>query len=162
MFNRRLLSVVNMDPQYMAVNDGSEQATGRGSGRDRTRPEDQTPWRERGQTRKFKVKGRLLDRQVDKTEVDLGEDWDEKGGSANLQQYNHRTPYMNMTFAPLERRIDMAMFRAMFASSSRQARQFVIHGAVKVNGHVVRIRQTAHSASEAALRRALADLYPHR
>ena len=46
-------------------------------------------------------------------------------------------PYMQMTYAPLERRLDTAVFRAMFASSSRQARQFVIHGAVKVNGKQV-------------------------
>ncbi|KAL8724874.1 MAG: hypothetical protein Q9166_007703 [cf. Caloplaca sp. 2 TL-2023] len=45
-----------------------------------------------------------------------------------------KTPYMNMTFAPLERRLDTAIFRAMFASSTRQARQFVVHGYVKVNG----------------------------
>lgn len=43
-------------------------------------------------------------------------------------------PYMQMTYAPLERRLDTAIFRAMFASSIRQARQFVIHGSVKVNG----------------------------
>ncbi|KAI9824408.1 MAG: mitochondrial 37S ribosomal protein nam9 [Thelocarpon impressellum] len=45
-----------------------------------------------------------------------------------------RTPYMNMTYAPIERRLDTAIFRALFASSTRQARQFVVHGAVKVNG----------------------------
>ncbi|KAI9672534.1 MAG: mitochondrial 37S ribosomal protein nam9 [Caeruleum heppii] len=45
-----------------------------------------------------------------------------------------RTPYMQMTYAPLERRLDTAIFRALFASSARQARQFVIHGNVKVNG----------------------------
>ncbi|KMU81071.1 hypothetical protein CISG_02450 [Coccidioides immitis RMSCC 3703] len=45
-----------------------------------------------------------------------------------------RRPYMQMTFAPLERRLDVAIFRAMFASSTRQARQFVVHGAVTVNG----------------------------
>ncbi|KAJ5189732.1 hypothetical protein N7491_008223 [Penicillium cf. griseofulvum] len=44
------------------------------------------------------------------------------------------TPYSHMTFAPLERRLDVAIFRALFASSARQARQFVIHGAVTVNG----------------------------
>ncbi|WEW61763.1 hypothetical protein PRK78_007257 [Emydomyces testavorans] len=44
------------------------------------------------------------------------------------------TPFMQMTFAPLERRLDVAIFRAMFASSARQARQFVVHGAVTVNG----------------------------
>ncbi|RDW79659.1 hypothetical protein BP6252_04297 [Coleophoma cylindrospora] len=45
-----------------------------------------------------------------------------------------RIPYMHMTYAPMERRLDTAVFRALFASSARQARQFVIHGKVKVNG----------------------------
>ena len=49
-----------------------------------------------------------------------------------------RTPYMNMVYAELERRLDTAVFRAMFASSARQAREFVIHGWVKVNGKKVR------------------------
>lgn len=45
-----------------------------------------------------------------------------------------KTPYMHMTFHPLERRLDTAIFRALFASSTKQARQFVVHGGVKVNG----------------------------
>ncbi|ORY11033.1 hypothetical protein BCR34DRAFT_484732 [Clohesyomyces aquaticus] len=44
------------------------------------------------------------------------------------------TPYMQMTYFPIERRLDTAVFRALFASSVRQARQFVCHGLVKVNG----------------------------
>lgn len=48
------------------------------------------------------------------------------------------TPYMQMTYFPLERRLDTAIFRALFASSVRQARQFVVHGLVKVNGKKVR------------------------
>lgn len=47
------------------------------------------------------------------------------------------TPFMQMAFAPLERRLDTAIFRALFASSARQARQFVVHGAVTVNGKKV-------------------------
>ncbi|CAJ2512304.1 Uu.00g053190.m01.CDS01 [Anthostomella pinea] len=47
------------------------------------------------------------------------------------------TPYMQMTFSPMERRLDIAVFRAMFASSARQAKQFCVHGAVKVNGKVM-------------------------
>jgi ribosomal protein S4 len=47
------------------------------------------------------------------------------------------TPYTNMVYAPIERRLDTAIFRALFASSTRQARQFVVHGAVKVNGKKV-------------------------
>ena len=49
-----------------------------------------------------------------------------------------KTPYMQMAFAPLERRLDTAIFRSLFASSARQARQFVVHGAVKVNGKKVK------------------------
>ncbi|GAP85973.1 putative 30S ribosomal subunit protein [Rosellinia necatrix] len=96
MFNRRLLSVVDMDTRYMAKHDGSELAAGRGSGR------EQPPR------------------------------WNK------LLPGNHvSTPYMQMTFAPMERRLDIAVFRAMFASSARQARQFCVHGAVKVNGKVM-------------------------
>ena len=50
-----------------------------------------------------------------------------------------RTPYLNMTYAPIERRLDTAIFRALFASSTRQARQFVVHGYVNVNGKKVSI-----------------------
>ena len=49
------------------------------------------------------------------------------------------TPYMQMAYYPLERRLDTAIFRALFASSVRQARQFVVHGLVKVNGKKVRL-----------------------
>lgn len=48
------------------------------------------------------------------------------------------TPYMQMAYHPTERRLDTAIFRALFASSTRQARQFVVHGQVKVNGKKVR------------------------
>ncbi|KAF1811858.1 alpha-L RNA-binding motif-containing protein [Eremomyces bilateralis CBS 781.70] len=44
------------------------------------------------------------------------------------------TPYMQMVYHQLERRLDTAVFRAMFASSIRQSRQFVARGLVKVNG----------------------------
>lgn len=77
-----------MDHRYLAKFDGSEQATGRGSGVDESEA-------------KMPVK---------------------------------KTPYMHMTFFPLERRLDTAIWRALFASSVNQARQFVVHGWVKVNG----------------------------
>ncbi|TGZ84398.1 alpha-L RNA-binding motif-containing protein [Ascodesmis nigricans] len=51
------------------------------------------------------------------------------------------TPYMLQTYAPLERRLDMAVFRAMFASSAIQARQFVVHGFVEVNGQKMKYPQ---------------------
>lgn len=55
-----------------------------------------------------------------------------------------KTPYMNMVYAPMERRLDTAIFRALFASSTRQARQFVVHGAVKVNGKKVGVFLREH------------------
>ncbi|CCH40758.1 37S ribosomal protein NAM9, mitochondrial [Wickerhamomyces ciferrii] len=43
------------------------------------------------------------------------------------------TPVLLQTYAVLEKRLDFALFRAMFASSVRQARQFILHGNVFVN-----------------------------
>jgi len=48
-----------------------------------------------------------------------------------------KTPYMQMTYWPTERRLDTAIWRSLFASSVSQARQFVVHGFVKVNGKPV-------------------------
>ncbi|EGW34256.1 uncharacterized protein SPAPADRAFT_59680 [Spathaspora passalidarum NRRL Y-27907] len=44
------------------------------------------------------------------------------------------TPMVLQTFSPLEKRLEIAIFRAMFASSVRQARQFIMGGHVSVNG----------------------------
>jgi len=82
-----------MDHEYLAGNDGSEQAAGRGLGADVPPGKKPKPY--------------------------------------------PKTPYMNMVYAPTERRLDTAIFRALFASSTRQARQFVVHGNVKVNGKKV-------------------------
>ncbi|KAJ5937209.1 hypothetical protein N7454_004864 [Penicillium verhagenii] len=61
------------------------------------------------------------------------------GLQSEEKPFNTRlVPYTQMAFAPLERRLDVAIFRALFASSARQARQFVIHGAVTVNGQKMR------------------------
>lgn len=92
MFDRRLPSVVPMDHRYLAANDGSEMASGRGMGKEK-----------------------------DPKTIDP-------------RNRNLKTPYMHMTFWPLERRLDTAIHRALFASSVSQARQFVVHGFVKVNG----------------------------
>ncbi|KAL2280460.1 hypothetical protein FJTKL_12452 [Diaporthe vaccinii] len=136
MFSRRMLSVVNMDPLYMAHNDGSEQAAGRGSGKDKPSFEDVTPWHERGQIANSRAKpGFQSQPDLDLVHPVEGQDLSRK--ETNLQQFSGQTPYMNMAYAPLERRIDVAIFRALFASSTRQARQFVIHGAVKINGQVM-------------------------
>jgi ribosomal protein S4 len=93
MFSPAFRSVIPMDHKYLAEFDGSEQAEGRGSGRDK-RPGEKT----------------LKPKPI---------------------------PYMQMTYAPAERRLDVAVFRALFASSARQARQIVVHGHVKVNGKKV-------------------------
>jgi len=59
------------------------------------------------------------------------------GLDGSIEKQQRPVPYVNQTFAPMERRLDMAVFRAMFASSALQARQFVIHGFVRVNGKKV-------------------------
>ena len=46
-------------------------------------------------------------------------------------------PYMNMIYHQLERRLDVAIWRSLFASSTKQARQFCVHGGVTVNGRKV-------------------------
>ncbi|KAL0472278.1 hypothetical protein QR685DRAFT_231358 [Neurospora intermedia] len=104
MFSRRLPAVVNMDPAYMAKHNGSEQAAGRGSGLSEPPAYEKTA--------------------------------DEKPAKQVIANPGRKvpTPYEQMTFAPLERRLDIAIFRALFASSARQARQMVVHGAVTVNG----------------------------
>jgi ribosomal protein S4 len=48
------------------------------------------------------------------------------------------TPMPLQTYAALERRLEFALFRAMFALSVRQARQFILAGDVSVNGVVVK------------------------
>ncbi|KAK4541780.1 hypothetical protein LTR36_007312 [Oleoguttula mirabilis] len=98
-FDRRLPAVVSMDHQYLARYDGSEMASGRGSG-------------------------------IEKHPRSDVEEDDRKGQKKGVD----KTPYMHMTFYPLERRLDTAIWRALFASSAKQARQFVVHGWVKVNG----------------------------
>jgi ribosomal protein S4 len=105
MFDRRLPAVQEMDFRYLARNDGSEQATGRGSGLQKEDDRVLTKGPNQGQA---------------------------------LRRNRATTPYMHMAFHPLERRLDTAIFRALFASSSKQARQFVVHGWVKVNGKKVR------------------------
>jgi ribosomal protein S4 len=68
-----------------------------------------------------------------------GKDEKEDGDARTKRGSQKRatTPYMSMTFYPAERRLDTAIFRALFASSARQARQYCVHGFVKVNGKKV-------------------------
>lgn len=48
------------------------------------------------------------------------------------------TPMPLQTFATLEKRLEFALFRSMFASSVRQAREFIKNGHVKVNGVTIK------------------------
>ncbi|KAI8654896.1 S4 domain-containing protein [Fusarium keratoplasticum] len=124
LFSRRLLSSVDLPPEYLAANDGSEQAAGRGSGLTTSKVTAESYSRvSQGST---KVRSLSHPAQRKSGYGDVNE--------MLSQHFENMTPYMQMTFAPLERRLDTAVFRAMFASSVRQARQFIIHGAVKVNG----------------------------
>ncbi|KAE9972747.1 hypothetical protein BLS_003905 [Venturia inaequalis] len=107
MFSRYIPAVVPMDPKMLARDDGATQGAGRGSGKE-VEP---------------LTKEETSDRALDV-----------KAGKVEKPQEFESTPYMCMTFYPQERRLDIAIFRALFASSARQARQFVVHGFVKVNG----------------------------
>lgn len=48
------------------------------------------------------------------------------------------TPIASQTYATLEKRLDIALFRALFASSTRQSKQMIVHGKVKVNGKQIK------------------------
>ncbi|KAK1725846.1 S4 domain-containing protein [Colletotrichum acutatum] len=127
-FSRRLFSAVDMPPEYLAKHDGSEHSAGRGSGlHAEPGSEDLTPtayhFSKLEQARRRREGRRSnADAQTEMLARPVGQ----------------MTPYMQMAFAPLERRLDVAIFRAMFASSTLQAKQFCTHGAVKVNGKVMR------------------------
>src|SRR5688572_27143277 len=127
MFSHRLMSAVDLPPQYLAENDGSEQAAGRGSGVST----NEVTAEKYSNLRKAATKSRVT-HGIQRPSM--------KRGDPELMLSKHHpdmTPYMQMAYAPLERRLDMAVFRALFASSVRQARQFIIHGAVEVNGKKV-------------------------
>lgn len=119
LFSPRLMSAVDMPPEYLAAHSGAEQSAGRGSGLS---------------TSHISAEAYSRLRRLDES------DHEGPVNSTNdliTRPQKNMTPYMQMTFAPLERRLDTAIFRAMFATSVRQARQFVLHGAVKVNGKKV-------------------------
>lgn len=129
LFSRHLRSVVNMPPAYLGNNDGSEQAAGRGSGVGINQETAEKYWPQKRTFRKEDI--RITHPRQQPTE------WLATNRLIS-SELSSMTPYMQMTYAPLERRLDTAIFRALFASSVRQARQFILHGAVKVNGKKVR------------------------
>jgi ribosomal protein S4 len=109
MFSRYIPAVVPMDARFLGRGDGSAQAAGRGSG--------------------LNISPEAVEAER-RSQRDGGKEDGERGHGRETAQ----TPYMGMTFWPLERRLDSAIFRALFACSVSQARQMVIHGHVKVNG----------------------------
>ncbi|CAI4214872.1 unnamed protein product [Parascedosporium putredinis] len=142
LFSRRLTAAVEMPPEYLASYDGSEQAEGRGSGK-QSDPND--PNAPRPVTaHSFSILEQRRQAQLAAEDVrDAAKTRFQRPGPRSMRNLFKRptqdmTPYMQMAFAPLERRLEVAMFRAMFASSPRQARQFCVHGAVKVNGKKMR------------------------
>lgn len=110
MFDRRAPAVVPMNAGYLAGHDGSDQSAGRGSGRQIA--------------------------PVDPAEEGKRKEGDKKK-KAEIKKPD-RTPYMQMVYHPIERRLDFAVYRSLFASSAKQARQMVLHGYVTVNGKKVR------------------------
>ena len=126
LFSRHLQSVVDMPPAYLGANDGAEQAAGRGSGLTTNQVTAEKFWTSSTLGNKIRISHPRA-RKTARLSIN------------NLlsKPLSEITPYMQMTFAPLERRLDTAIFRALFASSVRQARQFVVHGAVTVNGKKV-------------------------
>jgi ribosomal protein S4 len=141
LFNRRLTAAVEMPPEYLASYDGSEQAEGRGSGKQYDPNDPNAPRPVTADT--FSVLELRRQQQLAAEDArDAAKQKFLRPGPRSMRALLKRptqdmTPYMQMAFAPLERRLEVAMFRAMFASSPRQARQFCIHGAVKVNGKKV-------------------------
>ncbi|KAJ4006652.1 hypothetical protein NW752_010652 [Fusarium irregulare] len=124
LFSRRLQSAVDLPPEYLAANDGAEQAAGRGSGLSTSKVTAESYSKVPGPSSAARPPSHPAQRSRGFGDVN----------EMLSEHFQNMTPYMQMTFAPLERRLDTAVFRAMFASSVRQARQFIIHGAVKVNG----------------------------
>ena len=59
-----------------------------------------------------------------------------RDGDSRSKFTQQNRPLASQTFAGLERRLDIAIFRSLFASSVHQARQMVVHGKVKVNSKV--------------------------
>ncbi|TDZ47020.1 37S ribosomal protein NAM9 [Colletotrichum trifolii] len=134
MFSRRLFSAVDMPPEYLANFDGSEQAAGRGSGR-RGETISAGGFSRYEKTRKANVPSHF---NTPSSRLHNRYAAFDNGGKLLAQPIHEMTPYMQMAFAPMERRLDVAIFRAMFASSTLQAKQFCTHGAVKVNGKTMR------------------------
>ena len=137
LFSRRLYTAIEMPPKYLAKYDGSEQGAGRGSGLE-VGPGEIAP-----SASAFSDADSRLFRTIQNDRATMRDfNWRASGlamprdavGDTISNPVRKITPYMQQLYWPLERRLDTAIFRAMFASSVRQARQFIVHGSVTVNG----------------------------
>ncbi|WYZ46030.1 hypothetical protein EsH8_IX_000255 [Colletotrichum jinshuiense] len=139
-FSRRLFSAVDMPPEYLASYNGSEQAAGRGSGlHAEPGSRDRTP--NAGNFSQYEKERQISARAPPNLNTTHpAQNFLRRDGKATMlsRPIHEMTPYMQMAYAPLERRLDVAIFRSMFASSTLQAKQFCTHGAVKVNGKTMR------------------------
>ncbi|KAG5368417.1 37S ribosomal protein NAM9 [Yarrowia sp. C11] len=90
---------------------------------------------------------RQIPKKLQGVVLPLGEDKTSSGIMAVSKRFNNpmletdaegneklKTPFAMQTFVHLEKRLDFAVFRSMFASSIRQAGQFIRQGNVTVNG----------------------------
>jgi ribosomal protein S4 len=66
-----------------------------------------------------------------------GRNRDDRIRSLEAQDKRERVPVGTMMFAEVERRLDVLVFRACFATSVWQAKSMVVHGKVKLNGEIV-------------------------
>lgn len=63
----------------------------------------------------------------------------ERRERAEIEERMGKVPVGTMMFSEVERRLDVLVFRACFASSVWQAKALVVHGKVKLNGEVVSV-----------------------
>ncbi|KAI9715936.1 MAG: mitochondrial 37S ribosomal protein nam9 [Chrysothrix sp. TS-e1954] len=134
MFEKQANSVVPMNHIRLAEDDGRRESAGRGSGRTELTASEEAVFgglMKRGGNASLPVVG--VDAQNDEGRGRMG-----ASKRPSRTRPVEKTPHMAMTFWPLERRLDSCVFRGMLASSARQARVFVTHGHVKVNGKIMR------------------------
>lgn len=74
---------------------------------------------------------------VDGRERGGGRNREDKQREMKERDQKQRVPVGTMMFSQVERRLDVLVFRACFATSVWQAKSFVVHGKVKLNGEVV-------------------------
>lgn len=89
----------------------------------------------------LRKEGEKASRMVEGRERGGGRNRDDRIRSLELQDKRERVPVGTMMFAEVERRLDVLVFRACFATSVWQAKSMVVHGKVKLNGEIVSIHR---------------------